>query len=167
MVFTRWSETVSHGPRDPVHRAPPGRVPQSNHRANDHSSSLSNTPGLNGATNGAARGSPRGLRQTRARPRVSLLSRQNSDASMETAGSLETEADLAMRPLSSSPTKRSTGVSWSYSDNTMTYPILQIPKKEKHIERKIIDGREQDAEVEVEVHQPLKCLFLFPGKDGP
>ncbi|KAH9841460.1 uncharacterized protein C8Q71DRAFT_330608 [Rhodofomes roseus] len=96
----------------------------------------------------------------------SPLSRQNSDASMETADSLETEADLTMRPPSSSPTKRSTGVSWSYSDDTMTYPILQIPKKEKRIERKIVDGREQDVEVEVEVHQPLKRLFLFPGKDG-
>ncbi|KAH9936196.1 uncharacterized protein B0H18DRAFT_867917, partial [Fomitopsis serialis] len=95
----------------------------------------------------------------------SPLSRQNSDASMETTDSLETEADLTMRPSSRSPTKKSTGDSWSYSDDTMTFPILQIPKKEKRVERRIIDGEEQDVEVEVEVHQPLKRLFLFPGKD--
>lgn len=48
----------------------------------------------------------------------------------------------------------------------MTFPILQIPKKEKRIERRVVDGKEQEVEVEVEVHQPLKRLFLFPGKDG-
>ena len=113
------------------------------------------------------------------------LSRQNSDASMETNDSLSTEADLTMRPPSSSPVKRSSSgkslasgrrrcvswssvaaTSWSYSDDTMTFPILQIPKKEKRIERRVVDGKEQDVEVEVEVHQPLKRLFLFPGKDG-
>ena len=114
----------------------------------------------------------------------SPLSRQNSDASMETTDSLSTEADLTMRPTSSSPVKQSssgklssrrscarrscciTGTSWSYSDDTMTFPILQIPKKEKRIERRVVDGKEQEVEVEVEVHQPLKRLFLFPGKDG-
>ncbi|KZT73891.1 hypothetical protein DAEQUDRAFT_761842 [Daedalea quercina L-15889] len=96
----------------------------------------------------------------------SPLSRQNSDASMETVSSLETEADLTIRPASSSPTKRTAGTSWSYSDDTMTFPILQIPKKEKRIERRTVNGKEQEVEVEVEVHEPLKRLFLFPGKDG-
>lgn len=116
----------------------------------------------------------------------SPLSRQNSDASIETADSLSTEADLTMRHTSNSQAKRSLsgklpssdamnihslclpviGTSWSYSDDTMTFPILQIPKKEKRIERRVVDGKEQDVEVEVEVHQPLKRLFLFPGKDG-
>ncbi|KAI0731931.1 hypothetical protein C8Q72DRAFT_775253 [Fomitopsis betulina] len=101
----------------------------------------------------------------------SPLSRQNSDASIETADSLSTEADLTMRPTSSDRSMRSLrvprlGTSWSYSDDTMTFPILQIPKKEKRIERRVVEGKEQDVEVEVEVHQPLKRLFLFPGKDG-
>lgn len=48
----------------------------------------------------------------------------------------------------------------------MTFPILQLPpKKEKRIERRVIDGEERDVEVEVEVVQPLKRLFLFPGKE--
>ena len=37
------------------------------------------------------------------------------------------------------------------------------PKKEKRIERKVVDGVEQDVEVEVEVTQPIKRLFLFGG----
>jgi hypothetical protein len=37
--------------------------------------------------------------------------------------------------------------------------------KEKHIERRVVDGQEVDVEVEVEVVQPLKRLFLFAGKE--
>jgi hypothetical protein len=43
---------------------------------------------------------------------------------------------------------------------------MQLPPiKEKRIETRIVDGREVDVEVEVEVVQPLKRLFLFPGKE--
>jgi hypothetical protein len=55
--------------------------------------------------------------------------------------------------------------SWSY-DNVKTYPIMPIPpKKEKRIEKRIVDGEEVDIEVEVEVFAPLKRLFLFAGKE--
>ena len=37
------------------------------------------------------------------------------------------------------------------------------PKKEKRIERRVIDGVERDVEVEVLVEQPIKRLFLFAG----
>jgi len=86
----------------------------------------------------------------------SPLSQPNSDTSMETTDSLETEAGLTMRPSSRRPTKKSTGDSWSYSDDIRMFPILHIPKKEKCAEHKIINWKEQDDEVEVEVHQPLK-----------
>jgi len=93
------------------------------------------------------------------------LSRRNSAASMETTDGLETEADLTMWPSSRSPTKKSTEDSWSYSDDTMTFPVLQTPNKEKRVERKIIDRKEHDVEVEVELHQHSKDHLLFPGKD--
>jgi hypothetical protein len=35
------------------------------------------------------------------------------------------------------------------------------PKKVKKIERQIVDGEEQDVEIEVEVHEERKRLFLF------
>jgi len=55
--------------------------------------------------------------------------------------------------------------SWSY-DNLRTYPVMQLPpKKEKRIEKQVVDGREVEVEVEVEVVQPMKRLFLFPGKE--
>lgn len=53
---------------------------------------------------------------------------------------------------------------WSY-DNLKTYPVMQLPpRKEKRLERQIVDGVEVDVEVEVEVVQPFKRLFLFPGR---
>ncbi|EGN98340.1 hypothetical protein SERLA73DRAFT_161157 [Serpula lacrymans var. lacrymans S7.3] len=55
--------------------------------------------------------------------------------------------------------------SWSY-DNVKTYPVMMPPpKKEKRIEKRVVDGEEKDIEVEIEIHQPLKRLFLFPDKD--
>ncbi|KAF8442960.1 hypothetical protein L210DRAFT_960769 [Boletus edulis BED1] len=55
--------------------------------------------------------------------------------------------------------------SWSY-DNIKTYPIMMLPpKKEKRIETRIVDGYLKEVEVEVEVVQPLKRLFLFHGKE--
>jgi hypothetical protein len=39
------------------------------------------------------------------------------------------------------------------------------PKMEKRIEKQVVDGHEVEVEVEVEVVQPLKRLFLFPGKE--
>jgi hypothetical protein len=56
--------------------------------------------------------------------------------------------------------------SWSY-DNLVTYPVMPpIPKKEKRIQRQVVDGEEQEVEVEVEITQPLKRLFLFSGKEA-
>ena len=52
---------------------------------------------------------------------------------------------------------------WSY-DNVLTYPCMVPPvRTEKRFEKQIIDGVEQEVEVEVEL--PLKRLFLFPGKE--
>lgn len=54
---------------------------------------------------------------------------------------------------------------WSY-DNIKTYPVMMPPaKKEKRIEHRMVDGEVEEVEVEVEVVQPLKRLFLFPGKE--
>ncbi|KAG1751217.1 hypothetical protein EDB19DRAFT_2004802 [Suillus lakei] len=54
---------------------------------------------------------------------------------------------------------------WSY-DNIKTYPVMMPPaKKEKRIEQRMVDGEVKEVEVEVEVIQPLKRLFLFPGKE--
>ena len=39
------------------------------------------------------------------------------------------------------------------------------PMKEKRIEKRIVDGQTVDVEVEVEIEQPLKRLFLFAGKE--
>jgi hypothetical protein len=45
-----------------------------------------------------------------------------------------------------------------------TYPVMMPPaRKEKRIEHQIVDGKVEEVEVEVEVVQPLKRLFLFPG----
>ncbi|KAF9488679.1 hypothetical protein BDN71DRAFT_1435968 [Pleurotus eryngii] len=50
---------------------------------------------------------------------------------------------------------------WSY-DNVMTYPIMKLPpKKVKHLEKRVINGVEQQVEVEVEVEEVRKKLFLF------
>jgi hypothetical protein len=47
----------------------------------------------------------------------------------------------------------------------MTYPVMQPTlKKEKRIQRQVVDGEEK--EVEVEITQPFKQLFLFSGKDA-
>jgi hypothetical protein len=50
--------------------------------------------------------------------------------------------------------------SWSY-DNFKTYPMMQLP--ETRIERQIVDGVEKD--VQVQVMQPTKPLFLFAEKE--
>ncbi|KAH7885293.1 hypothetical protein F5I97DRAFT_1368381 [Phlebopus sp. FC_14] len=55
--------------------------------------------------------------------------------------------------------------SWSY-ENVKTYPVMMLPpKKEKRVETRIIDGEAKEVEVEVEIVQPLKRLFLFHGKE--
>jgi len=56
--------------------------------------------------------------------------------------------------------------SWSY-DNLMTYPVmLPTLRKEKRIQRQVVNGEEKEVEVEVEITQPFKQLFLFSGKDA-
>jgi len=41
------------------------------------------------------------------------------------------------------------------------------PKKEKRVEKQVVDGLVVDVEVEVEIVQPMKRLFLFPGRETP
>lgn len=43
--------------------------------------------------------------------------------------------------------------------------MMPPPKKEKRIETRVVDGYLEQVEVEVEVPQPLKRLFLFHGKE--
>ncbi|KAH9480313.1 hypothetical protein JR316_0006911 [Psilocybe cubensis] len=51
--------------------------------------------------------------------------------------------------------------SWSY-DNVKTYDMMPIPlKKVKKMEKRIVDGVEVEEEVEVEVYEEPKRLFLF------
>lgn len=40
------------------------------------------------------------------------------------------------------------------------------PKKEKRMQKQVIDGKEVEVEVEVEVIPERKRLFLFPGKSA-
>jgi len=86
------------------------------------------------------------------------LSRRTSEIS---ECSILSDSKSESLSLSSRPTTQSRA--WSY-DNMKTYPVMMPPaKKEKRIERHIVEGKEVD--VEVEVIQPLKRLFLFPGKE--
>jgi len=109
------------------------------------------------------------------------LSRQGSEASVSgrmrvtrsqsTSGSSlneEDEADdtvnLDIKPRKArSPPVRS-AQSW-YDDEEFTYSLLTIPRKEKRIVTKVVDGKEVEVEVEVEVIPERKRLFLFPGRD--
>jgi hypothetical protein len=43
--------------------------------------------------------------------------------------------------------------------------MMPPAKKERRVEQHIVDGKVEEVEVEVEVVQPLKRLFLFPGKE--
>jgi hypothetical protein len=44
---------------------------------------------------------------------------------------------------------------------------MQLPrKKEMHVEQQIVDGQVVDVEVEVEIVEPLKRLFLVPGRES-
>ncbi|KAI0720616.1 hypothetical protein C8T65DRAFT_567580 [Cerioporus squamosus] len=95
----------------------------------------------------------------------SPLSRQNSDASVDTIETQSEEDELEIRSLPSvakpRPTPTRTG---SYSSETYKYPIMRTaPRREKRVVRKVVDGVERDFEVEVEVEEPIKRLFLFGG----
>lgn len=73
--------------------------------------------------------------------------------------------DCKSESLASSSRPTTQTRAWSY-DNIKTYPIMMPPaKKERRIEQRIVDGKVEEVEVEVEVVQPLKRLFLFPGKE--
>ena len=64
--------------------------------------------------------------------------------------------------LTSFPSNLSlTARSWSY-DNVKTYPIMQLPlKKVKKLETHVVNGEERQVEVEVEIAEERKRLFLF------
>ncbi|KAI1790195.1 hypothetical protein LXA43DRAFT_891550 [Ganoderma leucocontextum] len=100
----------------------------------------------------------------------SPLSRQNSDASVATVDteSDEDELDAARESAFSFPTvgkvRPNASRTRSYSSETFTYPIMRVaPKKEKRMERRLVDGVEREVEVEVLVEEPIKRLFLFGG----
>ncbi|TFK93114.1 hypothetical protein K466DRAFT_594698 [Polyporus arcularius HHB13444] len=95
----------------------------------------------------------------------SPLSRQNSDASVDVMETQSEHGRLEIRSMPSvakpRPTPARTG---SYSSETYKYNIMRTaPKREKRIVRKVIDGVERDFEVEVEVEETPKRLFLFGG----
>lgn len=56
--------------------------------------------------------------------------------------------------------------SWSY-DGVLTYPVMPMPRTkriEKRKETRVIEGQAVDVEVDVEVVEPLKCLFYWEPK---
>ena len=66
---------------------------------------------------------------------------------------------LKFLPFTNLNTNISTAQSWSY-DNFNTYPVMQLPpKKVKQMQKQIVDGKECEVEVEVEVVEERKCLF--------
>ncbi|KAG2155967.1 uncharacterized protein EDB93DRAFT_1101727 [Suillus bovinus] len=72
-------------------------------------------------------------------------------------------SDTTSESLDSSSRPAPQTRTWSY-DNIKTYPVMMPPTtKEKRIEQHMING--EVKEIEVEVVQPLKRLFLFPGKE--
>ncbi|KAG2071363.1 hypothetical protein BDR04DRAFT_511940 [Suillus decipiens] len=74
-------------------------------------------------------------------------------------------SDTTSEPLTPSSRPVPQTRTWSY-DNIKTYPVMMPPaKKEKRIEHRMVDGEIKEVEVEVEVLQPVKRLFLFPGKE--
>jgi len=79
-------------------------------------------------------------------------SRKDVSLASDTSDDESKLSKAAKRPVSENR-------SWSY-ENFKTYPIMPFSPKEKRLEKRIVDGRE--VEVEVEVEQPLKRLFLFP-----
>ncbi|OBZ68995.1 hypothetical protein A0H81_11296 [Grifola frondosa] len=78
----------------------------------------------------------------------SPLTRQNSNASVQTLDTQSEDVDETLRP-SSLPTTQKVNPqmrSWSYTEKT--YPLMpQPPQKEKRIERRVVDGVEQDVVV--------------------
>ncbi|KAI0786205.1 hypothetical protein C8Q75DRAFT_794239 [Abortiporus biennis] len=91
----------------------------------------------------------------------SPLSRQNSDMSTDIS---DLDADDTIRPSSLPTTQRTQEVrSWSYSD-ILTYPIMQLPQKERRMVRRLVDGKECVEEVVVDVYPERKRLFNFPPK---
>ncbi|CDO69858.1 hypothetical protein BN946_scf184884.g17 [Trametes cinnabarina] len=102
--------------------------------------------------------------------RRSPLSRQNSDASVDSVETQSSQDELdalhaaAYSASSAGPQVSANARSWSCSSDTFTYPIPpRRPKVVKRIEKKIVDGVEQEVEVEVEEYEPIKRLFLFGG----
>ncbi|KIJ17772.1 hypothetical protein PAXINDRAFT_9714 [Paxillus involutus ATCC 200175] len=93
----------------------------------------------------------------------SPLSRYPSEISED---SMWNERRSSSEPLPPSSRPQAQVRSWSY-DNMKTYPVMMPPpKKEKRIETRIVDGKVKEVEVEVEIVQPLKRLFLFHGKES-
>ncbi|KZP33452.1 hypothetical protein FIBSPDRAFT_881649 [Athelia psychrophila] len=88
----------------------------------------------------------------------SPLQRHTSEVSEEGARTTKSVPPTSRRPVTETR-------SWSY-DNMLTYPAMPRPsQKELRMQRCIVDGVEREIEVEVDVTQPLKRLFLFADKD--
>ena len=110
-------------------------------------------------------GSPASSRMTRRASGFSDGSRNGLNAEDElTFGSRPVESQSFFYTLSLSFAHLPPQVrAWSY-DNVLTYPCMVPPvRTEKRVEKQVVDGVEQQVEVEVEL--PLKRLFLFPGKE--
>ncbi|KAG6332814.1 hypothetical protein ID866_6278 [Astraeus odoratus] len=92
----------------------------------------------------------------------SPLSRYPSELSEDSMWTDQRSSSDSLPPASQPPVSVR---SWSY-DNVKTYPLMKPPpKKERRWETRVIEGETKQIEVEVEVTQPLKRLFLFPGKE--
>lgn len=93
---------------------------------------------------------------------ASPLSRDTSELSEDSMSSDQRSSSDSARDHSRPPVSVR---SWSY-ENVRTYPVMMPrPKKEKRMESRLVDGELKEVEVEVEIVQPLKRLFLFPDKE--
>ncbi|KAI8978754.1 hypothetical protein BD414DRAFT_530481 [Trametes punicea] len=135
-------------------------------RVNSSMSSIDGSSGTSWSSTGGALSTIGSIASRKRSP----LSRQNSDASVDTVET-QSEGDEGERlraAACSAPTTRpkasANARAWSYSSEAFTYPIMpRRPKIVKRIEKRIVDGVEQEVEVEVEEYEPIKRLFLFGG----
>ncbi|KAF8807136.1 hypothetical protein BYT27DRAFT_7100236 [Phlegmacium glaucopus] len=126
---------------------------------------------------------PRGMEGKLLVPNVKLKVHSSSSTSLSSAWSGPTSGSSARSPLSVTSDSEEEALvqpidtasslpgcrkrptvetrSWSY-DNFKTYPVMQLPpKKVKQMQKQIIDGEEREVEVEVEVVEERKRLFIF------
>ncbi|KAH9891778.1 hypothetical protein C8Q73DRAFT_746825 [Cubamyces lactineus] len=136
-------------------------------RVNSSMSSIDGSSGTSWSSTNAALSTIGSVASRKRSP----LSRQNSDASVDSVETQSEEDDelVAMRTTPFSAPTSSCRMpanirSSSYSSETYTYPVMpRQPKIVKKIEKRVVNGVEVEVQVEVEEYEPIKRLFLFGG----